>query len=283
MDNDYQKAASVSHHCLASAKFWFYTSLSLKAAIFVLGAGTVFFSFFPEVTPFLVAILSVVSEISRWRSDDFKGTGEKTKRQLEEHDGFGWSISKSDLADVMAECPKRFLATLSHEQLAGSVFASDTGKGPKRAVENLRESAWWSKHLAKTTATGLKWIILILFIGAIFALLVSIRTVADRAVLANIAKVVTSTLVLGFSLGLLRLLQSYIVFSQKAGDAEQKAERLLKEEVEVVDALRALGSYQMARASAPLLPTFVWKLNKERLNNIWDFRVKQTPAETSKP
>ena len=282
MDNDYQKAASISHHYLASAKFWFYASLLLKAAIFVLGASAVFFSLLPEVTPFLVAALSIASEVSRWRSDDFKGTAEKIKRQLEEHDGFGWSISESDLANVMAECPKRFLATLSHEQLAGSVFASGTGKGPRRAVENLRESAWWSKHLAKITATGLKLIILILFAGAISALLVSIKTVADRAVLANIAKVVTSTLVLGFSLGLLRLLQSYLVFSQKAGDAEQKGERLLKEEVEAVDAVRVLSSYQMARASAPLLPTFVWKLNKDRLNNIWNLRVKQTPDETSK-
>ena len=282
MDSDYQKAASISHYYLASAKFWFYTSLLLKAAIFVLGASAVFFSFFSGGHAFSGGSPFHRFGSSRWRSDDFKGTAEKIKRQLEEHDGFGWNISESDLANVMAECPKRFLATLSHEQLAGSVFASGTGKGPRRAVENLRESAWWSKHLAKITATGLKLIILILFVGAISALLVSIKTVADRAVLANIAKVVTSTLVLGFSLGLLRLLQSYLVFSQKAGDAEQKGERLLKEEVEAVDAVRVLSSYQMARASAPLLPTFVWKLNKDRLNNIWSLRVKQIPDETSK-
>jgi hypothetical protein len=281
MDSDYQKAASISHHCLASAKLWFYASLLLKAAIFALGACTVFFSFLPEVAPFLVAALSISSEISRWRSDDFKGTGEKIKRQLEEHDGFGWNISKSDLADVMAECPGHFLATLSHEQLAGSVYASGAEKGPRRVVENLRESAWWSKHLAKATATGLKWIILFLFAGAILALLVSVKTVSDRAILANIAKVVTSTLVLGFSLGLLRLLQSYLVFSQKADFAQQKGERLLKEQVEVVDALRVLGGYQMARASAPLLPTFVWKFNKDRLNKIWNFRTKESLGEAT--
>jgi len=71
------------------------------------------------------------------------------------------------------------------------------------------------------------------------------------------------------SLGLLRFLYGYWVFSQKAARIDLQAQRGGTDPDEVLLLWR---DYHLARASAPMLPTIIWRWKKEALNDRWNLR-----------
>ena len=69
--------------------------------------------------------------------------------------------------------------------------------------------------------------ICLLVVLCVILLLISIQTISDQRVLASIAKLVTSAILLLFSLTLLRSMVGYFTFSKKAEKAEDVASKLL--------------------------------------------------------
>ena len=90
------------------------------------------------------------------------------------------------------------------------------------------------------------------------------------------AKFVAATLLFLISVGTLRSWLAYAALSQKAGDIDGEAGRLVAAgKVDAFEAQRLLAEYQLARASAPLVPTWVWRLHRESLNKNWELKRPQ--------
>ena len=111
--------------------------------------------------------------------------------------------------------------------------------------------------------------ICLLVLLCVILLLISIQTISDQKVLASIAKLVTSTILLLFAFSLLRSMVGYFVFSKKADKAQDAASRLLSEPSNDIEPIKLWQEYQLARASAPLIPTWMHKLRQEKLNQLW--------------
>ena len=106
--------------------------------------------------------------------------------------------------------------------------------------------------------------------GSIGALIFSIETVHDFSMLPNIARVVTSTLMLVFSLDLLRISLSYQKYSRKAATIERQAERLLRDgTVDVIQAIKLMQDYHLAHAEAPMNPHWMWSSMRDDLDELW--------------
>jgi hypothetical protein len=66
----------------------------------------------------------------------------------------------------------------------------------------------------------------------------------------------------------------YLTLSQKAKDVDAEAEHLLAStDASAFEVHCLLTEYQVARASAPLVPTWIWKLYRDSLNNDWKLRT----------
>lgn len=260
------------HEAYAAGKFWQNVTIGAQTGIFGLGVLAVFWpTFSPSYPP--VAIASVVTLAAiKMRANFLKGQAESHKRVHEYYDSFGGQVPTALLADLEASTPERLSPEKLTELDKGLEFASTSPPGERRALENIQESAWWSKIGARCTRN----ILLTTFIlVAVFAIILLVALSLHNNVAAMQAhtaagKIIAATLLCVFSFNLLPGLWGFHRFAIKAQEVDADCERKLSEsEIIPLEAFRLMAEYQIARASAPLIPTFIWKFKKVKLNRAW--------------
>ncbi len=256
------------------AKRLWGAALICKLAIILTGALVVWFSVFAKAAPFVAFVLAIFAEWISWRSDKSKGVAESLLRKLDFRDSLGWEISKAEVSDILARTSVKLRSSIPPEDGQGNYFASRDEHGTTRALKNIQESAWWSKHLAEKMGQYAFALTVISVVGSLLVLIVSINTAMKSEVLSSIGRVVTSVLMLVLSLGLTRLTLGYYAFSRKAQRAEERAGECLNHECGDLEVVKLYNEYHLDRASAPLIPDWAWKLNQEHLNELWsDYRT----------
>jgi len=252
------------------AKRWARFSFICKLAGFLIGVLTVLLPLVPAYVPVLVFMLAMIADWLAWRSDTNKGTAEALLRKLDGRDSFGWPISRAELSDLLMRSPSKVDKLVVAKALSEEYFASEEPPGTLRALENLQESAWWSKHLSERMRSYYLAGTCLLVAIAVLVLLVSIQTIDDKQTLSSLGRIVTSVLTLVFSLNLFRSVLGYHNFSVKAGQIEKSTENLLASQgVQESEVIKLMSEYQLARASAPLLPTWLWNRMEDELNATW--------------
>jgi len=257
----------------SQAKWWWGASLICKLIVIVVGALSIYLSLFSKVIPFFVFALTVTSEWFVWRSDKDKGVAESLRRKLDFRDSFELDIPKADISDILARTSKNFRSSLPPEGQRAPYFASKDHDLCTRAIKNIQESAWWNKHLAEKIGRYTFIVTLIIVIGSIGLLIASIGTVNDFDTLSSIGRVVTAVLMIVLSLGLIRLTFAYYDFQRKSQRMEERALEYLKYGCTKDDAIRLYNDFHLDRASAPLIPDWIYNRNKDHLNEVWkDYR-----------
>jgi hypothetical protein len=252
------------------AKRWARFSFICKLVGFLVGVLTVLLPLVPAYAPVLVFMLAMIADWLAWRSDTNKGTAEALLRKLDGRDSFGWPISRAELSDLLMRSPSKVDKLVVAKALSEEYFASEEPPGTLRALENLQESAWWSKHLSERMRSYYLAGTCLLVAIAVLVLLVSIQTIDDKQTLSSLGRIVTSVLTLVFSLNLFRSVLGYHNFSVKAGQIEKSTENLLASQgVQESEVIKLMSEYQLARASAPLLPTWLWNRMEDELNATW--------------
>jgi hypothetical protein len=253
-----------------ASKVWWGAAMLVRLAGLIVGVMGILGKVPAQPVVFVVAVLGIAAELATLRSDRIRRTGQGLRRQLEFADGLGWEIGAAEYSDLVLRCPSSVKKRARREGPAPQYFASALPAGPERAVENLSESAWWSKHLAESMRGICGLVVIATTLGSIVLLVVAIEGIQDRQALDAVARVVTSVLMLLFSLGLVRLVIAYHDFAVGAARAEEAALRSLTAGVpDEVNAVKMLHAYQMARAAGPLLPDWVWKWRQQELNELW--------------
>lgn len=253
------------------SKRWMIAAISSKILIFAFGTLTIFLPIIPGYAPLIITIVSIASVLFAWRSDTIKGTAETLLRKLDYWNSFGWAMSKAELSDILMRCPSNLYKLAPNEILGEEYFASKEAIGAKRAMENIQESAWWSKHLSERMGQYCFAAACILIAVLFAVLLLSVQTVGTSHTLANTGRVVTSALMLVFSLGLFRFVVGYYAFSRKAAQVDERIENLIKlQTFDDTEAIKVVQEYHIARASAPLIPSWVWKQMRDELNEMWE-------------
>lgn len=280
MAGNMQELRQLSISFFELAKQWWNASLWFKILTVILSLIVILFGQIPQLAPFIAAILSITSELLAWRSDKIKRTADSLLGKLDLADSFGWELSGKEVSDLLVQTPKSIKSNLNSHELQSTYFASRETIGAQRAIENIQESAWWSKHLARRV--GLVYLIvasIIVFIS-IALLIISIETIKDFNQLSNMGRAITSVIVFIFSVGFFRIAENYYDFSQNAERAEVCALHLLSSKVDEAHAIKLVYEYQLIRSATPLLPTWIWKLMQKELNLLWkDYRQNNEGEE----
>lgn len=260
---------AINQYRFDEAKTFWGASVLVKFLTFVFGAVTVFIEHPPAYTPQLLLISACLSELLQWRSDFLKGQSEGLLRKLDVCKSFQKELSETDKREIVADLPHKVRAQFSVEA-NDKYFASTTPPGPRRSVENLLESAWYTRKQCVAMTIFCIVLIVVLLTTSLFALFIASKEVKDVVVLTNISKAVTSWLLLVFSLGVFKNAWGYYKMYQRCLKTENNAEHLLgNENVLEADAIKQWYEYQIARSSAPLLPGWLWSLMKDSLDDAW--------------
>lgn len=266
--NDKLKKFQTAEYILAkryAAAFWIVQIILLCSAVV--------FAIYPldilvcTITVFIAAI--VVAFLS-YKSDKHKSNAEKAKRKHEFSDAFGILPSKLDLASLECDIPENTISRVSNELLEGVAYYTKEQEGGKRALEELHESAWFSLNLANNCKNFLGVALLLILVfayifGTYFA------EYGESVASAKMAsKIVSVILLFIISSGLLSNLLGYYNFAKICDNITSSAEKMLdQEKAERIYVIMLMSEYQLYRAQAPMIPTFLWRKNRKRLNEIW--------------
>ncbi len=275
----------------ARCKILWGIGLITKLLIFVCGTIVVFQPASSHGLALLGLALAALSEWLLWLSDRRKSASLQLHRKLDFENSFGWEIKKSEIINLMARYAKDEADFASEP--TGSYFASQEKPGTHRALQNLRESSWWSLHLAESMWWISISIIVLIIFGCFFLLNVSLDDVSQasvqvaanvqpatqatakvpvaiQAVNSSVVKAVTTAVLFVFSYGLFRFAIGYFAFKEKANQTREKADQLLeKPDVDQVEAIKLWQEYHLAREASPIIPTWIWWLRQKKLNALW--------------
>jgi hypothetical protein len=255
--------AEALDHC---AKWWWGSSLIAKVGGFLIGASIGFLP--PEPVPFIVAALTLVSELCLYRSDAIKSTAQQFRRKLDLQDGLGWQIPNTDLSDLKVQCSSR-VKHRARTRPTEPYFASTEPAGPIRALKNVSESAWWTKHLSRSMAVICRNTVIGGSFVSFVSLIVTLEAASTHTSRVNVARIVTNLLMLFLSLGLIKLAIGYNSLNKSSASSEAAAERALQTTPEELAAFKVMYDYHLNRAVGPLIPTWIWKMHRDELNHTW--------------
>lgn len=256
--------AQALDHC---AKRWWGASLLAKLVGFAIGACINLLP--PEPVPFVVAVCTVLAEFCLYRSDAIKSTAQQFRRKLDLQDGLGWQIPNRDLSDLLVRCSSWVKKRARTHRITEPYFASTDPPGPARALRNVSESAWWTKHLSERMATYCWSTVILGVIGSFASLIVTLQATSTHTAQVNVARIVTAFLMLFLSLGLIKLAIGYSSLSKNSASSEAAAERALQTTPEELAAFKVMYDYLLNRAAGPLIPTWIWNMRKDELNQTW--------------
>ncbi len=268
--------------CLGrEGKWWWRKSLELKVISFLVGTVTLLIPSFPQGwMPFILLAVAALAEVFNYLADRIFGMSHSFRAKLDLQNSLGWAISPGEYADFLADLPDPVKATAkmppSASERKGSYFISQLPQGPQRALENVEESAWWSKILARKMFRFCMAILIMAVTASLLSLIATTYAIsitgssANNAGLSGMARVATSALMLLLSLGTIKLTVGYHSFHNKAEKVEKHAERLLMSgDTDVMDAVKTFHEYHLARVVAPPMPDWIWRRNEKELNVLF--------------
>jgi hypothetical protein len=254
---------------LSRAKLWWGISILAQILASLAGVMSIFVEKGSLYIAFAVGIVSALAAIGEWRSEVLRRAGDRLLRHFELEDSFGWPVDRKLLADSLFRAIPLSGRVRSRAREQGEFFASKSPAGPARAAENLSESAWWTQHLSGFMGRLMATVVAALVVGCLWSFLLAASALKSTAPLF-VSNLLTSVIVLIFSAKLARLPIEYFQLSIAAREYDQKASDLLRAGSPTErDVLRLLADYQTERATAPLLPDWVWRFRRKTLNEIW--------------
>ena len=199
----------------------------------------------------------------------YKGTrslSERLRRATLLAQGMGLSISDSEWRSIMVR-----LKSKSSEASAltdSEYYGSQTPLSAQRLTEMLEESAFWSGHLHRSSASVM-WIafamsILLFFIFLFFA----IPSMSSQNLL-NGARVVSIMLVLVVSNDVFVAALDHTAAANALQDIITRLEAVKLSGYLEPNVLFVLGEYNAAVQEAPMMVPFVYDANKDKINELW--------------
>ena len=231
----------------------------------------------PDWTPYLTAALAIVATLLRSASDASKSKADEILRRVEAADGAGARLHSREVADWWAEASPLVTWLAQRTVTDGAYFASQEQPSPRRTVMNTYESAWWSKHIARTQA-GVTWIgIVLTFAAAILVLRIASSPKPVFDVGSAAVDAANAAILFLLTQAPIRRFLDLLTFHRTAARVVERAERLLTQNsISDIEAADLRTQYQLARRAAPALSTTLWRIRRPRLIALWTRIASQT-------
>lgn len=232
--------------------------------------------------PLLPLATLIGAEILTYASDSVKSAAEKYHRAREFRDGLGWPVANTirlEAAGIAGDrAIQRELRKL--EARPHKFFDTTVESSPRRLLENLRQSAWYSERQHDAMSKWIAGAAAVIIIGAALYYVLAVNTLmqpGQQGDYATVVKTASGGIAAAVSLGLVRLAIAYRRASKAAKEAVKAADATLSKSTDPTEteAVLQLTTYQTSRSSAPSIPALSWTFQGEALNRLWDNYIQQ--------
>jgi hypothetical protein len=262
----YTRAVALRDTLFLLSGRWVLGGYWAKVFFFIVGLSLIYWPIGGEIAVAVLGLVAAGADFLIWYGGSINEKAQSIHRKLDLADSLGWPIAAHEMSDYAVS-----LNNARSLPRKGNYFASTKPPGLERAMENLVESSWWSKHLAKGMAIKLWLIILSLVVVCVASLIWTVLAHPGLEQASNVVQVVLGTLLVLFSFNLIFLCIGFQEFSARAGDIEIKALGLWEAPgaIDEHEVLKLWTDYHLFRAAAPTLPTRIWHKRQEKLNATW--------------
>lgn len=254
---------SIAQWCLGSA---------LIADVLAAVAGVVGTSL-PRLSGQATITLAVLALIAAWvrrQSVRFADSAHDILRRLDLQDSLGRPIDPRTRADLIDEVP-RLVQRLATRRNVQPYFGSSQQPGVRRLLENLRESAWWTKRLAGDMANTAGVFAAVLNGIAALTIVVAATGLIGSAAMSSASHWVSAVILFVIAQGPHHARARYAQLRDRARTVEEASDRLLASATPTEsDALLVAADYHLARQGAPVIPTLWYEYRRPELNRLWD-------------
>ncbi len=249
------------------AKRWLVRSRLAHSATLVLTTLTVWAS---GPWHYYFALGALGTEAFAWGCRVYGAVGrhalaEKGRRAALLWNAFGKTPGPLDLRDLRAEFSEQAEQTATSFE-DDDYYASTQAQGPDRLRDLIQESAFWSHQLYRTAAMtmGALAAVLLILVLVAFAIVMGAQSADYALTVARIGVVFLSFLV--FS----DVLTDAWAWSVAATKSKEVSRRLDGETLnDPPNALAVFGDYSIATATAPPIPSFVYRRHHDRIERAW--------------
>lgn len=228
-----------------------------------------------EPLVYVAPVLALGSESYAWwlrfQAEEAHERAEEGRRRAVLIRELGAGSREVHASTVRVEFSSRARATAS-QWADPDYFAAEDRPGPRRLLESLQESAFWSCHLYR--AAGRERVLaLVGLVAVIVGSLVAVFSIeADGATAAARAATVMLTVLvasdeLGFAL-------SFFSAGRSAGRVVERLEAVTPDSLAQV--LAVYGDYSTATALAAPIPTRLYKRHHDAIDEAWRDRLGET-------
>ena len=251
------------------AKQWWYRANVSRILVVIITTVSLLRKGQPEWIWMLPALLTAAYVVLQWRTDVLQGKAEVVRRKLDFQNGLGWEISEQEKAEMLIEA-SRAVRKSAYGPEESPYFDSQEPVSFRRAVENLRQSAWYTNHQAREMSRWAFTASTIVFVLAGVSMVVVLQSPPIQRWGPTIGRTVVTVLVFLFAMGYINLGFRYRSLSQQAEKAVNRASNLLGlDAVPEIPTIQLLHEYQIACAAAPMIPDWLWNRRKDGLNRLW--------------
>lgn len=226
----------------------------------------------PEALVYVLIVCAFLSELVVWylgyRAREVQDDSETAHRRAMLINGLGTTQELIDVADIRHRLS--YLEKQAESLDDEKYYASKLPTGPQRLKEHLQESTFWSKYLYRYASNRSFIIVGLIFAGVMFVALTTLPNVAN-----NISLFIGKGLIilLGFVISVDELGRA-LAWKSASEKAEAVDRRLDKADVGSLELVLAIFSdYSVAIASAPPIPTSLYKSKKKHLTKLWQQRT----------
>lgn len=260
-----------------SKRRWAY-SLLLQGIAVAIGTASVILGSTSLWGGIAVTAVATASSLARWRSAHLRAAAEALLCQKEFRDGLGWDPDSRLVADLKATHSKLAALAIKRQEEQSEFYDTKVTIGPSRMIEMVRESAWWTSQNSSFCSRAVAYCGGLLVVSSLYGTMISWIATTGEPNPTTLVSLLTSVVSLVFALDIARLFFEYQALEREAEAAFSAAEALLERaELADCDALRPVLRYQVARALAPPIPDWVWRLRRDNLNSVWQAELARTP------
>jgi len=251
---DYQSVFSELYNRSKTLRYW-----ALFIRITILGITPVLIALdgFNFIVSFLFLVLSIGAWFLDWKGLSDVKMADDVHRAHEFQDAFGVSIPQQLITRAYNK-----LGRDPGNYIESSTFASPEDKGSARAVENLKENAYFSKYLASVSFAFFLLLLLVpIIIWVIFLSILASSTGEYEFIVYAIFGLIGILVIPGA----FKILQDLWIFK-----SECETFLNLDTPVTELETAKFLFDYQIARQNRPLMPSWIWARKKDTLNTKWE-------------
>ena len=254
----------------AQAKKWSIALWAIEGGLLFFAIFLIFFPLDFFSNPTIVLFCALLTGYVRYKVDEYKANAEYIKRLNEFADGFDIIPSQHELASLEDSISEKSVNSVTNEIKEGVEYYTSEQPGARRALKNLAESAWFTWSLSKKCFHFLCAVLVLVLIMAYLLFSVYTEYAAKTENIKLGSHLVSAILLFIVSTGILHSCLGFCHFANECEEIKKDAfDMLEKPDIEKTDAIMLLSKYQLIRSQAPMIPTFMWKISRHRLNKIW--------------